>query len=76
LEGEDGVGVIGEGFVLYSVSGLLVMWLSQALDEIEIYAETYHNPFAREVFQGNFWRRCHCCENDRMVQLLGGVALS
>jgi len=54
LEGEDGVGIVGEGFILEYVS--LGRKIGESRKE-----RSYHDPLTREVLEGDFCWSCHCC---------------
>ena len=85
MEGEDGIGVVGEGLVLCEGGGRV----SGLLRYDEVGGEwggigAHHDPFAGDIFHGDFWRGSHCegsvmfCAVVRLgaFKLLGGVRLA
>lgn len=64
LEGEDGVGVVGEGFVL-SMGGVSLRWIVRGAQLMfwrfeNLGFSTYHDPVAGEITERDFGRSCHC----------------
>lgn len=61
LEGEDGVGVVGEGFVLGMLAWLRLGWrglVGRCLRGDGL--STYHDPLTAEVFESDFCWSGHC----------------